>query len=158
MALGYERVSQQKVTAGVRVLTDLIENQKYTWEEIEVALSWIVSNRSKFGRDIYSLNLLPHILEQALGDHKKVVAQEKKRHKADLAHEALSKREERQERLEQRLLSLSDVEREQLCNRAIEILSEQGVKPSFLLASVIRSEMLHLLSEDKSERAAAASK
>jgi hypothetical protein len=140
-------VSRQKITAGVHLLTDLVENQKYTWEEIDVALVWVVNNRSKFGRDIYSLNLLPHIMEQALGEHRKVVAQQKKQRKAGFDQEALAKQDAQQELLEQKLCALSNAERDHLRSRAIEILSSQGVKAPFLLESVIRSEMLHILSE-----------
>jgi hypothetical protein len=146
--VGYGRVSRQKIEAGVRILSDLIEKQRYTWDEINTALSWIVDNRAKFGRDIYSLNLLPHILEQALRDHIKSVAQDVKRQKVNSDREAFARQERQQDTLEQKLRELSDEQREHLRNRAIEVLSDQGVKSPFLLDSLIRSEMLYLLADN----------
>ena len=147
--LGYPRVPQQKISAGVKLLADLVEKQGYSQEDIDVALAWTVKNQDKFAGNVYSLNLLPHVIDRALEETKKARAREKKKQlrlqnqqQAALAHVRL-------QFLEERLASLSQVEQEQWRARAIESLVAQDIKKPFLeMESLIRSEMLHLLSQN----------
>ena len=120
-----------------------------TNEDLDVALAWTVKNRDKFAGNVYSLNLLPHVIDRALEETKKARAREKKKQlrlqnqqQAALAHVRL-------QFLEERLASLSQVEQEQWRARAIESLVAQDIKKPFLeMESLIRSEMLHLLSQN----------
>lgn len=145
--LGYQRVSQQKIGAGVRLLADLVANQGYAWDDIDFALSWVVRHRDSFGGNVYSLNVLPHVIDRAREEARKERARERRGQPPPRRREE-ARAHARPQDLEGQINSLSESDKERLRARARESLLAQGVKGPFLeMESLVRSEMLRLLSE-----------
>ncbi|MCS6926139.1 MAG: hypothetical protein NZ578_09600 [Candidatus Binatia bacterium] len=147
--LGQSRVTQQQVRAGAEILRDLVHGQGYSWEEVEFALEWMIDNKEeRFGGKIQSLGLLPHVIGDAL---KEKASRERKREKQRAHAEAVRQEERRaaqRQRVEGHLAALLPAQRARLRREAIKNLTEQGVKREFMLESVIKAEMLRVLTED----------
>lgn len=149
--LGFDRVSRQKIEAGVRVIADLVDTQGYLPEDIANGIEWVVRNKDKFKKEIYSLSVLPHVIEHALAEKRKQILRDSKdRSVSRGADTTISQRKNQQSRLiETQLDSLTSDECNTLRERAINSLVAQGVKKPFLeMESLLRSEMVYLLSCD----------
>ena len=150
LELGYQRIPQQKINADVKLVTDLVEHQQYSLAELDIALVWLKKNQEKFRRKVYSLNVLPHILGYALEEHDKQLARDQKTRSAAKQgiHAEAMEHTMRIQALEGRLAALSESDQESLRERAISSLSALGIKKPLLdLESLIRSEMLNLMSQ-----------
>jgi hypothetical protein len=145
--LGQSRTSQQQIWAGVETLRNLAE-EGYSWEEIDFTLAWAIRNQeNRFNGRIQSLGLIPHVIGDAL---KEKVEHERKREKlqARLEHEQQRQRGTvQQKRAEKQLAALPPSEQVRLRKAAIKSLADQGVKQGFMLESVIKAEMLRMVTE-----------
>lgn len=148
--LGFERVSRQKMEAGVRVIADLVDTQEYSPEDVACGIEWVVRNNDKFKKEVYSLNVLPHVIEHALAEKRKQTARVgKERERGAQRDSTVSQDSSQQRQSETQLEGLTSQERSILRERAMSSLIEQGVKKPFLeMESLLRSEMLYLLASD----------
>jgi hypothetical protein len=150
--LGFERVSRQKIEAGIRVIADLVDTQRYLPEDVDSAIEWTVKNKDKFKKEVYSLNVLPHIIEHALAEKRKQTTRESRDQSAQRGI-TIAQGSNQQGQSETQLDGLTSQERSVLRERAISSLIAQGVKKPFIeMESLLRSEMLYLLSADSKMR------
>lgn len=145
-ALGQEKISRQKVGAGVKLLGELQE-QGFSLDDIDVGLEWILQNRERLGGAVYSVRLLPEVIGQALAAKK----QDKKRD-VRTQEKRLEEQQRNEEELNRKRLTaiyelLPTEKREALRVAAKENLLHQGLKEEFLLEPIIRSEVLRLVAE-----------
>jgi len=149
--LGFERVSRQKIEAGVRVIADLVDTQGYLPEDVASGIEWVVRNKDKFKKEVYSLNVLPHVIEHALAEKRKQSTRDSKERSSSrgLDTDFAQRSNQQNGQIQVQLDSLTSDERHTLRERAITSLVGQGVKKPFLeMESLLRSEMLYLLSAD----------
>lgn len=149
-ALGQEKISRQKVGAGVKLLGELQE-QGFSLDDIDVGLEWIVQNKEKFGGAVYSVRLLPEVIGQALT----AKGQDKKREVRTQQKRLEEQQREEEERKRERLAAIYELlptdKQEAMRVAARESLLHQGLKEKFLLEPIIRSEVFRLVAEDAEE-------
>jgi hypothetical protein len=96
------------------VLQNLVNNQRYSLDEVDFALAWVVKNlETKLGGRVQSLGILPHVIGEALLEK---AARERKRAKARARAEEdhrVGERENLHRRVEEILDTLSPDEHEQ---------------------------------------------
>jgi hypothetical protein len=143
--LGQVRVSHTKIHAGTAIIRHLVEEEDFSLHDVDYTLEWIVKNlHTRFGGAVKSLGLLPHVIGEALQE--KAHRDRAQRRRARVVNE---RQEEPQSThwkvLEEHLAALSQVEQQELRQKAIQSLARQGVKLEFMRDTVIKSEMGVLL-------------
>jgi hypothetical protein len=143
--LGQSRPSREQIRTGSAILQNLVEDQEYSWEELDFTLQWMIENlQHRFRGHIHSVGLITHVIGEAL---KEKTGHERKQKSQQSRVEQESKNEERvaqRKLIERQLESLSSIEQQRLRQEAIDSLTEQGVKTDFMLASLIKCEMSRL--------------
>lgn len=147
----YESLDQVKtpeelIQEGMAVLQDLID-QGYSKDEVEYALGWAVDNV----KGVHSIRILPKVIGQALGEQesKKLIEkrEELERKKRAEEEKRLEADRERQEKLDKKFRRLPKKKREEIEQTARENLLKQGIKPDFLLDTLVRIERNKILEE-----------
>jgi hypothetical protein len=154
------RVSGEKIEKEAKIL-ERLENEGFTAAEIDVALSWLLRNRGKFGGEIHSLKLLPETIGQSLQEEKKQEEQKVRRAKERAQRQTVrteeteADRQNRRER-EERIQDLSAGEQDNLQKLAVANLIRGGYKAEVVqqLKSLVKSEMQRMLDEgmEKTDR------
>lgn len=144
--IGQPKVSQQKVMAGVHTITTL-KSQGFNLVEILFAMNWIVSHQDSFEKKVQSLGLLPHVISQAMQEKESVEKQVAKKQQLVTEEQKQEAEIQRRQELEQLYQSLSPNEQTTLREVAVEGLLGKGIKKSFLLESLVKSEICRLLGE-----------
>jgi len=144
--LGQPRISRQKVDGGVKILSGL-KAQGFTLTEMICGMTWLLTHQDRFGGEIHSLGLLPHVIGQALQEHtqsKKAAAKCQEQ-----AQEAQRRREEqdRQRALSALYQTLPPTEQAALQAQAAQNLLQSGVPRRFLSAVLLKDEACRLLGE-----------
>jgi hypothetical protein len=139
--VGQTRLSKEKVEKSVKVLKAL-EAEGFSAEDINRALTWIVTHRGKKFGEVYSLSLLPQVIGQALQEPEEHAPRQPTQLEM---HFKPNHEDERRKEAEQLLEEMPETDKETLRERAIESLTTQQIKPEFMLAGVVKSEMLRLL-------------
>ncbi len=143
--LGQNRPSREQIRAGSAILQNLVEDQGYSWEEVDFTLRWMMDNlQRRFRGHIHSVGLITHVIGEALKEktgHERKQKQQRARVKEEQRDE---RRTAERKLVEKQLASLSSIEQQRLRQEAIDSLTEQGVKKDFLLESLIKSEMSRL--------------
>ncbi len=151
-ALGQSRCSREQVRAGVAVLQDLVDEQGYTWDEVDFTLAWMVQQREqRFNGTIQSLGLIAHVIGEALQEkagRERALKKQQERH-LRLQEEAMG--HSARDGKEQEVSELPESEQQRLRELAIKSLKSQGVKPRFLLESLVKGEMLRLYREPRAD-------
>lgn len=140
-SIGQRRISRQKVSTGINVLTDL-QKQGFTTQEIDAGLQWITKHQKDLGGTIYSLSLLPEVIGQALAEEEPHRRQKEEKRQDSQLHHLDDFR-----KMEQTYGTLSTVEQHDLRERAVHRLISHGVKKEFLLEGLIKNEVYQLLRE-----------
>jgi hypothetical protein len=144
--IGQQRVSQQKVDAGVQTIANL-KGQGFSFVEIVFAMTWITSHLELFGGKVHSLALLPKVIGQAMQERESVQKREEKKQHQVREDQQQDREIQRQQELEQRYQALPASEQELLRNVAIERLLQSGFKKQFLLEPLIQGEVYRLLAK-----------
>lgn len=147
VSIGQRRISRQKVTTGVNVLTDL-QAQGFTVEEIETGLQWITKHQKDLGGTIYSLSLLPEIIGQAIAAEEQ---RRRQREKGETRQDLQPPNLNDFRKMERAYETLSTGEQNDLRERAVHRLISQGVKKEFLLEGLVKNEVYQLLREQGGE-------
>jgi hypothetical protein len=145
--IGQSRVSQSKVASGTGVIRSIVEEEGFTLAEVDYTLRWIIRNlNARFGGTVKSLGILPHVIGEALKERE----YEKKKNARDFsASQKVKQDKEKIEGLKARemnLADLSDGQREQLRQKAIQELQDEGVQQRFMLPGLIKERMLEIFS------------
>jgi len=144
--LGQQRPSRQQIRKGAAVLQGLVEQQGYSWEEIDFTLEWILGRAAtRFNGRVQSVGIVPHVIGEAL--------REKATHERKRERERMRQREEREEHaraayrqaLLKKVDSLPPEDREGLRREALRNLMEQGYQRQFVGETLMRMEMARLL-------------
>jgi len=143
LGIGQRRISRQKVSTGINVLTDL-QAQGFTTQEIDIGLLWITKHQKDLGGTIYSLSLLPEVIGQALADEDPHRRQRKKEEKGQDSEPANL---DDFHKMELAYGKLSTAEQNDLRERAVHRLTSQGVKKAFLVEGLVKNEVHQLLKE-----------
>jgi hypothetical protein len=147
-ALGQNRPSREQIKAGIAVLQNLVDEQGYTWDEIDFTAEWMAKhNESRFNGNIQSLKLMTHVIGEALKDKTKRERLLKKETSAQERAQAEKTMEVLQARDEEKLNELPEAELERLREAALKSLESQGVKPRFMMESLVKSEMGRLFKD-----------
>jgi hypothetical protein len=150
--LGQSRCSREQVRAGTAVLQNLIDEQGYTWDEVDFTLAWMVEQREqRFNGTIQSLGLIVHVIGEALKEKLIRDRAQKKQQERDAQLHAHQAGETVREENEQEVNNLSAEAQQSLRELAIQSLRSQGVKPKFLLESLVKSEMVRLYLEEHAQ-------
>lgn len=144
--IGQERVSQQKINAGVQTVATL-KRQGFSFVEIVFAMTWITSHLDLFGGKVHSLALLPQVIGQAMQEKEAVEKREAKKQRIVTEDQQQDSEIQRRQDLERLYESLSPNEQAALREVAIDGLLEKGIKKNFLLESLVKSEICRLLGE-----------
>jgi hypothetical protein len=144
--LGQRRPSRQQIRTGAAVLQGLVEQQGYSWEEIDFTLEWILGQaNTRFNGRVQSVGIIPHVIGEAL--------REKATHERQRERERTRQREEREEQaraayrqaLLKKVDNLPSEDREGLRREALRNLMEQGYQRQFIGETLMRMEMARLL-------------
>jgi hypothetical protein len=146
--VGQERVSQQKVNAGVQTIRNL-KGQGFSLVDIVFAMTWITSHLDLFGGKVHSLALLPQVIGQAMQAKEAVEKREAKKQRIVTEDQQQDAEIQRRQELEQLYQSLSPNDQAALRTVAVEGLLGKGIKKSFLLESLVKSEICRLLGEEQ---------
>ncbi len=144
--LGQKRPSRQQIRAGAEIIQNLVEQQGYSWEDLDWTLAWI--NRhlsSRLNGRVQSIGIVPHIIGEAL--------QEKDLHKRKQERVRTQQQEVQQEQeraaqnkqLLKTLAQLPETEKERLRKKAVTNLLAQGYHRQFIGDALIKIEMARLL-------------
>jgi len=123
-----------------------VEQQGYSWEEIDFALEWILGHaNTRFNGRVQSVGIIPHVIGEAL--------REKATHERKRERERTRQREEREEQaraayrqaLLKKVDNLPSEDREGLRREALRNLMEQGYQRQFIGETLMRMEMARLL-------------
>ncbi len=144
--IGQPKVSQQKVNAGVQTISTL-KSQGFNLVEVLFAMNWIVSHQDSFEKKVQSLGLLPHVISQAVQEKDSVETRVAKRQQLVTEEQKQEAEMQRRQELERLYQSLSSSEQAALREVAVEGLLGKGIKKSFLLESLVKSEICRLLGE-----------
>lgn len=145
----HTRISKEKIEKEAKIL-ERLENEGFTTAEIDVAMTWLLQNREKFGGEIHSLKLLPEIIGQALTKHTKVCrAKERARQQQSQQREEISEDTQADSAREDRFQNLSVDEKANLQSLAVASLIRAGFKAEVVreLKSLVKNEMYRLLDE-----------
>jgi hypothetical protein len=152
--LGQERPSREKIRAGVKVLQNLVNDQRYSIDEIDFVLDWVVDNlESKLGGRIQSLGIIPHVIGEALREK---MVRDRRRAKTCARFEAerrVHEQEDLNKKVETQLGTLPTESRQKLREEAISHLLEQGIPKRFLLDGLVKMEMGRLLAQENVDTA-----
>jgi hypothetical protein len=144
----HTRVSKEKIEKEAKILEGL-EREGFTTADIDVAMSWLLQNRGKFGGEIHSLKLLPETIGQALTENAKVrLAKERAQRQPSQTEEGGTNQHTSLEQ-EARLQNLSVAEKADLQERAVARLTRAGYKAEVVreLKSLVKNEMHRILDE-----------
>ena len=144
--IGQQRVSQQKVNAGVQTIANL-KGQGFSFVEIVFAMTWITSHLELFGGKVHSLALLPKVIGQAMQERESVQKRAEKKQHQVREDQQQEKEIHKQQEIEQHYQALSASEQKLLRNVAIERLLKSGFKKQFLLEPLIQGEIYRLLAK-----------
>jgi hypothetical protein len=144
--LGQSRPSREKVQAGVPVLRNLLEEQRYSLDEVDFCLEWVISNvQTKFGGRVQSVGILPHIIGEALQEKAKCDRKTVSSRAQQDEERRMQEREAQLRGVDKKLRALAEEEQEQLRQAAVQRLTEQGLPKQFLLEGQIKLEMYRLM-------------
>ena len=144
----HSRVSKEKIEKEAKIL-ERLENEGFTTSEIDVAMSWLLQNREKFGGDIHSLKLLPEIIGQALTEHTRICRAKEKARRHNSQREEVGNNQQSSPEREAGLQNLSMDEKADLQELAVASLIRAGYKAEIVreLKSLVKNEMYRLLDE-----------
>lgn len=142
------RVSKEKIEKETKIL-ERLEQEGFTPAEIDVAISWLLHNREKFGGDIHSLKLLSETIGQALTEHAKSRLAKERAQRQALPIEPDAAVQPPNAEQEARLRGLSAAAQANLREHAITRLIQAGYKAEVVreLKSLVKNEMYRILDE-----------
>lgn len=142
------RVSKEKIEKEAKIL-ERLEHEGFTPAEIDVALSWLLQNREKFGGEIHSLKLLPDTIGQSLREEKKIRHAKERTQRQAVRREDIGTDQQISQEREERFQDLSTAEQEDLQKRAVANLIRGGYKTEVVygLKSLVKSEIHRMLDE-----------
>jgi hypothetical protein len=145
-SVGQSRVSQAKILSGAGVIRNIVEEEGFSLAEVDYTLHWITRNlHARFSGAVKSLGVLPHVIGEALKERE----HEDKRKEKRVA--AVQKMTQDRQQVEGRrgqegsLAELSEEYQEQLRQRAIRELQEEGIQARFMLPGLIKERILEIL-------------
>jgi len=110
----------------------------------------MVSNlERRFNGNIHSLGLMAHVIGEALKDkNRRERVQKRQRVRQDRV-QAEKEVETQRESDEQEIAKLPEIEQQRLRDAAMKKLESQGVKPKFMVAGLVRDEVLRLFRDER---------
>jgi hypothetical protein len=144
----HTRVSKEKIEKEAKIL-ERLEQEGFTTAEIDVAMSWLLHNRGKFGGEIHSLKLLPETIGQALTDNAKVCLAKERAQRQSSQREEIGTDQLTSPEQEAKLCDLSVAEKADLQELAVASLIRAGYKAEVVreLKSLVKNEMHRILDE-----------
>lgn len=141
--VGHGRPSRDKLQAGVALVQKLMEDERYTVEDLEAALDWVLRHlQTRFRGQVQSIGILPHVMGEAL-QYRNVQEQQRATTQRRLEAQAEQERwEQERKQWEKVLAALPTADWEALRHEAVQSLLEQGLQKQFLVDSLIRLEMI----------------
>ena len=147
--LGQQRPSRQQIRAGAEVLHSLVEQQGYSWDDLDFTLEWIMGHLStRFNGRVQSIGIIPHVIGEALQGK----ALHERRQDRTRAQQQEERKEQEQaaqsKKLWEAIEHLPETEKEILRNKAVTNLLDQGYQRQFIRDTLIKIEMARLVEQD----------